>query len=1291
MNKKPYILGLDIGTNSIGWAVVDCQISTEKNKPSPRLLPTGLRAFNSRIFQEMVEKKTREPKNKQRREARGRRRGLARHKGARLALYKLLIKNKLLPEDMRFESPEESLNDIDRKFAERQTGKQWSSDWSAEEKNWATPFAMRAVGLKQSLQPHEFGRVLLQLQQKRGYFSNRGAKYIDLYEELGITDKQEEKEIANGEVQKGSAAGDGKKDKLEDKTEADERRVVLGGIIELEKEMKNMQCETIGEFVWKKSQTEKLPAKRVTNYCVETIIKKGRKEGEISQVKLYGNRSLYKKEFALLWEQQKENLNLSEELREEVHKIIFYQRPLKIQKNLVGRCSFLIAKPRAAKALLEAQECRIRTAINHIKVQRYGQPDYEPLTSEQRELLYEALNDPEKLNKQGRLSYTEVRKILGLQAKKKRGSEGLNLEEGEGIDSSAPNDGGFSKSGIVGNLTHQAMMEIIPEQWKKLNEAKRKNLVEDLLTIHDKLALYNRLINKYDNNKSGWRAEDGSPLFTEEQAFDLACAELEAGYANHCLKVIKTLLPYLRDGKIYSEACDKSGYWRTEQKKKEIEKLEEPPEIANPIVQKALYEIRKLVNSIIRKYGKPAAIRVEIAREMRASKEQRTKIQKQQTDNRKLNEYIEGEIIKDCRSGDYSVDKLKETNSGQWRVDRKIRERYKLWMELGEAKAICPYSGEPIASYSEMLHAEVDHIIPLSRSNDDSYLNKILCLRSENQDKGQKTPWEAWGNDKEKYYGIIGRMQKLSKTSDQRFQKGLKIKLEKMKLKEIPEDFTAAQLKATQYIAVATRKYLETLDVEIGVTAGSATAELRRLWGLNGLLPKPPEDEEDSTKEIINGKEVTRRTAEQVAKSEAKSRIDHRHHAIDALVVALTDLSIYANLQERYKDYEESGKWPDTELALPRLWEEQDVQINREKVRERIMKAVVSHMVNHKICGSLHKESAYGMTHYYDELKLTANPKKEIIETIKGNPDNFEDTCYVWDRNIRQVLQNWIENLPQQKTERALPEYNGAKLDKVTIAYRCYVKKIPVEEALQYVNVDKEWKPGKGSWIQNKNTYNVLRDWKLAGNEKKDLIANPPKMKNKKNPDKSHPIKSVRIARKFSPVSIQGLNENTKFFELGSNHHVAIFRCIKEHTEPETKAKRKKGEQIGKFVTMMEAAQRASEYRKSSRNGNKIKQIVHRKPEQYNLDDDCWEFVMTLSINDLVRWDEDDIPEEHKGLGEPIYRVQIISGAVELITFRHHTVSTTGGGYGRLIKQPNTLRCDKILVDMLGNIISKQG
>jgi len=357
---KPYILGLDIGPNSVGWAVVSCTQDTSG------LHPTGLVALNSRIFQEMVDAKTRNPKNQHRREKRLFRRMRSRHQGARNALIKLLQDNQLLPTEIN----EKTCNDIDRQFAERVLKKEYSNSWTNKEKFHMSPFAMRGWAMEDGhhLERHEFGRMLLQLQKRRGYFSNRGAKYIDLikyFEKDGgdelaaLADENDEDEIFSSK----------------DKEEQEEIRQVLGGIDALKKSMAESECATVGEFIWKESLKSNQAPKRITRYSKEVPQNRKRKDAsgesgredspETEEVKMiprgfYATREQYKEEFKKLWDKHSNSLNISDTLHAEVHEIIFRQRPVEspplkekrhrhLRYNDVGRCSFLIHEPRAPK------------------------------------------------------------------------------------------------------------------------------------------------------------------------------------------------------------------------------------------------------------------------------------------------------------------------------------------------------------------------------------------------------------------------------------------------------------------------------------------------------------------------------------------------------------------------------------------------------------------------------------------------------------------------------------------------------------------------------------------------------------------------------------------------------------------------------------------------------------------------------------------------------------------------------------------------------------------------------
>ncbi len=252
-------LGLDLGTNSIGWALTE--EGTENN-------PKGLVACGVRIFQEAVDAKTRTPKNQARRAARSARKIIARRKMRKQALAAILKHVDLLPSDdcsyQAIVANSETLN----------------------------PYLLRKRGLDEKLEPYELGRILYHLCQRRGFKSNRKA-----------LDKSHE---------------DGK---------------IKQSITNLSKQIQDSGCRTLGEFLFNQKQKRNI----------------------------YTDRSMYEREFELIWNKQCEFYPsiLTNALKIKIHRTIFFQRDLKIQKYLVGYCSLEPQRKRAARARLEFQDFRL--------------------------------------------------------------------------------------------------------------------------------------------------------------------------------------------------------------------------------------------------------------------------------------------------------------------------------------------------------------------------------------------------------------------------------------------------------------------------------------------------------------------------------------------------------------------------------------------------------------------------------------------------------------------------------------------------------------------------------------------------------------------------------------------------------------------------------------------------------------------------------------------------------------------------------------------------------------------
>jgi len=324
--------------------------------------------------------------------------------------------------------------------------------------------------------------------------------------------------------------------------------------------------------------------------------------------------------------------------------------------------------------------------------------------------------------------------------------------------------------------------------------------------------------------------------------------------------------------------------------------LPEPPELTNPIVRQALYEVRKLLNAIIREYGKPEAIHIELARDVKGSATKRAEM----TDEMRARE---------ARRAN-AAERIKE--HGDKPTHNKI-DRYLLWEEQDK---VCMYSGRSI-SLAQLLGGEVDldHVLPYSKSLDDSLMNKVVCFRSENALKGQRTVYEWLAEtNPEKYQHILQRAAKLP--IQIRNRKRPKFAEKTCELNQ----FINRQLTDTAYITSAVVDYVKCLGVDVLGAKGLLTHELRHQWGLNDILRNDGLD--------------------------LKNRDDHRHHAVDAIVIALTDRSRLQQLAKHRGNTE-----------LPHPWKS-----FRQDIEAAVNSINVSHRVRRKVAGALHEETIYGPT-----------------------------------------------------------------------------------------------------------------------------------------------------------------------------------------------------------------------------------------------------------------------------------------------------------------------------------------
>jgi len=824
------ILGLDLGSNSLGWALLE-----EIDGQASSIVDIG-----SRIFTKAVEEKVPTPKNQKRRDMRLGRRVLQRRARRKQRMLNYLVSLNLLSNELqRNFQPEIILNDL------------------------GDPYSLRAKALDHQLTPHEFGRVLLHFVARRGFLSTKKQVAGDLVDDPDMLAYLNEIEIDDAPSV----------DKEEGAFKAD--------ITELRKAIETSGARTLGEYLYKLERGE----------CKRNRSHDG---GHLRT-----DRAMYKNELSLIWEKQKHYFaNLPDDFMAKnkgIHQIIFYQRPLKLRKDRVGSCSLEPQKNRAPMARLEVQRFRYLQDINNLQYFERQTECWLGITDvDKKKLAFYFENN-------SKVTVSLLKKELGLDRPTK-----INLET----------------KNLKGNITACEIRAVIGGRWDDYSNQEQLSLVEDLLTIKKKSALKTRLLKH-------WGLNSGDVI-------QLCLLEFEPGHSSHSLKALNKLLPYLEEGFLYSEARIKAGYGYEVEQIESQGTLGAPEETSNPIVNKGLHELKRVVNAIIKQYGKPDCIRIEMARDLEMNTKRYKENEKRQAKNKKANE-IAVDAYKGLKLGSYPSH------------DDKIK--YRLWEEQSHR---CAYSNKTIQLNTIFTaEVEIDHILPFKKSLDDSYMNKVLCFTAENRNKGDKTPIDAWRGNTDKWNQIT---QAISQW------KGLDSKVNRFYQaeKDLQErDFISSQLNDTRYIAKLAQDYVRQLGCDVSVTKGFVVSQIRHQWGFNDLL----------------------------GETNKKERTDHRHHAIDAVVIAATSRNLYKKAVAQIKH---------NKLKIPAPYPN-----FREELQERLKHTVVSHASQRKLSGALHEETGAGYIERHGGLVYRKNLTPDF--TVK-NAMNIVDST------VQGIVLSHLEN-----------------------------------------------------------------------------------------------------------------------------------------------------------------------------------------------------------------------------------------------------------------------------------------
>ncbi len=947
-------LGADLGTNSLGWAVIELNAKNE---------PIGLVAAGSRIFSDGREAKSGASLAVARRAARAMRRRRDRFKQRQEALLKHLTLAGLFPGDA---TERAALAGVD-------------------------PFELRARALHEPLPPHQIGRALFHLNQRRGFKSNR-------------------------KVDRGKNDEDGK---------------VRLGVSRLYEAMRDRGAATLGEFLHSRragaTDANAIPGVR-TRLRPETG-----EGGKGDGYDFYPDRQMLEEEFDAIWTAQRRHHPgvLTAEARKRLFEVIFHQRPLRAPK--IGRCMLIASEDRLAKAHPLFQQRRLLEELNALKIAQPGEVA-RALSVEQRDLLYGTLKSRRAL------PFETMRKALKLAPEARFNKESENRKDIKG-DEVAAELGSKSRFG---------------KRWQHLDADRQWNVVSrirDVQSEADEAALLDWL-----REQHGLSAEQGRATIN---------ARLPEGYGRFGVTATRKLIEALRaDVVVYSEAVKTAGFHHSDFRSGELwDELpyygavlerhimpgtgapSDPEELrigrlTNPTVHIGLNQLRRVVNQLIKRYGRPEQIAIELARELKLNDERKREINNRNRENREAAEK---------RSQKLSAIGIADKGGN--------RALLKLWEELNPDNVLdrrCIYTGTQISI--EMLFSgavEVDHILPFSATWDDSNDNRLLCTREANREKRKRSPHEAFSKDGARWEEIAARASRLPRGKRWRFEPDAMARFDN------EGGFLARQLVDTQYLSRLAREYLGALYPEQGegsghvwASPGRLTEMLRRSWGLNSLLPDH---------NFAGGAD------------QPKNRRDHRHHAIDAVVVGVTDRHLLQRIahESGQRGHEAANR---VTADLPEPWGE-----FRASVDAVIKRIVVSHRADHgsiggrdgrrsETAGRLHNDTAYGLTGEKDEKGNDLVVHRVPLSSLS----KADDLKRVRDKDLRNALLDWTKEAEPRAFATRLLEFPRLG----PLPFRG-VRRLRIQEPLSVIPIhDANGRAYKGYKGDSNYRYDV---WELKG------------------------------------------------------------------------------------------------------------------------------------------------------------------------------------------------------------------
>lgn len=1209
------ILGLDLGVGSVGWALIE----TDEGHNPLRILGMGSRIVNLTAKETgNFDRGSGETVCSKRTMQRTARKCLDRYQ-MRRSLLKAFLRAMGIGED--------------------------------DELKTLSPLCLwhlRSKAVTEKISLPELGRVLLHINQKRGY---KHAK-------TDIGDSKETEYVA--------------------KVNQRYKDIIAAG-------------ETIGQHFYKEMKNS------------EVTSSKGNKSVTYRIKDQVFPRAAYIAEFdAIISEQRKYYPELlNDNIVSSLRNAIFYQRPLKSCKHLVGRCEFEkeiifidgkeveIGPKVSPKSSPLAQVTRIWEAINNIRLlnpHNRKKKNFQPslfdddkelpkgarlqmeeyvMTPEERQKVFDFMNTHEKMTQK------DLFKELGLDQ-----SNGFKVDQN------------ISK-GIKGNSTYVAIAKALKgidglDKFLEFNlefttggNKETGEVIDIVSPSYEKEPLYRIWHAIYSSRDKEELRKSLSKLSINDEKHVEALYAIDfvkAGYSNKSARCMRKLLPSLIKGEQYSKACENAGYRHSDYKTKEenstrvleshLENLKKNS-LRQPIVEKVLNQMINVVNELLDRYGMIDEARVELARQLRQNKEKRARTTKAISDKENLNKKY-ADII-----AEHGI------NPTRTRI-----MKYGLWEETGKR---CMYCGQPIdlTEFIEGNGAEIEHIIPRSIFFDDSNSNKTCACRKCNQEKNNLTAYDYMESksDEEftKYVKRVEEMfgaKKISKTKrDRLLTPGNKI----------PEGFLNRDLTLSQYIARKAVEILQHAIRKVWVTSGSVTDFLRHAWGYDEILHSinlPRYEQADLVKEVTF--EHAGQQHKELRIDNWSKRLDHRHHAIDALTVALTRQSYIQRLNRLNSEHDqmhaeilENGYKFKPGHNLLEQWVSSRPHFSTADVTEKVEEISVSFKAGKKLAtpgkryvykngkrqlaqeGLLIPRSALHEGYIYGKIKVPSKPVpiKKAFET----PELITNLQIKLEVESRLEAVNGDVKIALKNLKKNPIIIKGKDGEEVEVSWaRLYQDQFVIKYSIDSIKLK-----DLDSVVDRNAREAIRKRYDECGNDekvfKKSLAENPVIPENSK-----YPIRTVRCFTGLTPEKLVEVRRNSEgagigFAKSGNNNHVAFYRT------PD-----------GKIETMVTTAWHGIMRKKLGlpliiKNPNEVWDRVAQMEDSKELTAVVttlpginWEYIMDMQMGEMfiLGMSEDEYNDavrfgDKAKLNRYLYRVQKL--AMNNYHFRFHTETRIDG------------------------------